>query len=118
MPTLRTLPYKDYAIGRRRYTADAKGLIEHVDPDDVGGLLAAGCTATDPWWSPPLRQLPEPEPERKPSVRMKSPSPFQNYAPASGIRYSSDLDGNFLAHEEHVIALVAAGCKRIREEPA
>lgn len=118
MPTLRALPNANFAIGRHRYTSNAEGLIENVEADDVAGLLVAGCVSTDPWFSPPLRHEPVAKPERKPSVRMQSPAPHQHYAPASGVRYSSDSDGYFLADAGHVVALEGAGCKRIRGETA
>ena len=112
MPTLRALPWAQFAVGRNRYQADRDGLIAGVDPDHVGALLNVGCVVAEPWQAPPQPAEPPPTPRPAPPKVKVRARPHQVFGMPEGTRYTADADGIILAAPEHYGILLRAGCMR------
>jgi len=52
MPNMTGVPYAQFAVGSRRYMADASGVIANVEPDDVLALIGCGAVVSTPWTPP------------------------------------------------------------------
>jgi len=113
MPTLKAQPHSNFFVNGRRYGATADGLIENVHPHDIAALLNMGAVATAPWFEPVPPAPPPPAPPLpKPTIRLRAPKPYANFALSGGSRYSSDAQGFLDAEREHLDDLIKLGCRR------
>ncbi len=58
MARMKGLPWNNYYVNDRQYSADGDGLIANVLPADVSGLVAGGCMLLEPYSHKPEPSAP------------------------------------------------------------